>query len=80
MLKAAGSGPHITHITTGKIVDMGITDANNMGAAMAPSAADTLYQHFADTGRTPADYDYIVTGDLGRVGSSILIDLMKEKN
>ncbi len=80
VLKASGSGPHITHITTGKIVDMGITDANNMGAAMAPSAADTLFQHFADTGRSPDDYDYIVTGDLGRVGGSILIDLMKDKN
>lgn len=79
VLKSSGEGPRITHVTTGKIVDMGITDANNMGAAMAPSAADTLYRHFTDTGRKPEDYDYIVTGDLGRVGSSILIDLMKEK-
>jgi len=79
VLAADGEGPRITHVSTGKIVDMGITDANNMGAAMAPSAADTLYQHFSDTGRTPADYDYIVTGDLGQVGASIMIDLMAKQ-
>lgn len=72
--------PCITHITTGKIVDMGITDANNMGAAMAPAAADTIYQHLSDTGRQPNYYDKIITGDLGSVGASILIDLLKEKN
>lgn len=72
-------GPKITHVTTGRIVDMGIVDANNMGAAMAPAAADTIYQHFVDTGRTPAYYDYIVTGDLGAVGASILIDFLKDR-
>lgn len=72
--------PKVTHVTTGKIVDMGIVDANNMGAAMAPSAADTIYQHFEDTGRSPDYYDYIVTGDLGAVGASILIDFLKEKD
>lgn len=72
--------PRITHITTGRIVDMGIVDANNMGAAMAPSAADTIYQHFEDTGRKTEYYDKIVTGDLGSVGASILIDLLKDKN
>jgi len=71
--------PKITYATTGKIVDMGITDANNMGAAMAPSAADTIYQHFKDTGRDVSYYDRIVTGDLGSVGGSILIDLLREK-
>lgn len=80
VLSAEGEGvPEITHITTGKIVDMGITDANNMGAAMAPSAADTIYQHFKDTGRCPTYYDRIITGDLGSVGGSILIDLLQEK-
>lgn len=74
------NAPKITTVTTGRIVDMGIVDANNMGAAMAPSAADTIYQHFVDTGRTPEYYDRIVTGDLGSVGASILIDLLKDKN
>lgn len=71
--------PKVSYVTTGKIVDMGISDANNMGAAMAPSAADTIYQHFADTGTNPSHYDRIVTGDLGSIGASILIDLLMEK-
>ena len=64
--------------TTGKIVDRGITDANNMGAAMAPAAIDCLCAHFADTGRKPSDYDAIFTGDLGKIGKSIVIDQMQE--
>lgn len=68
--------PYITHITTGKIIDLGVTDPNNMGAAMAPAAADTLTAHFNDTHLTPDDYDLIVTGDLGKVGKEILCDLM----
>ena len=76
MLKAGGNGPKITHATTGKIVDMGIKDANNMGAAMAPAAVDTLYQHFVDTGRTPDYYDLILTGDLGFIGKQITTELM----
>ncbi|MBQ7573411.1 MAG: stage V sporulation protein AD [Clostridia bacterium] len=71
-----GVGPKITHITTGKIIDMGISDLNNMGAAMAPAAADTLCAHFKDTGLRPEDYDLILTGDLGVVGSDILVELM----
>ena len=70
-----GPGPYITHITSGKIVDMGIKDANNMGAAMAPAAFDTLITHFKDTGRSPSYYDAIITGDLGHIGKEILIDL-----
>ena len=70
-----GQGPFITHITSGKIVDMGIKDANNMGAAMAPAAFDTLMTHFKDTGRSPNYYDAIITGDLGHIGRDILIDL-----
>ena len=70
-----GPGPYITCITTGIIVDAGITDMNNMGAAMAPAAFETLSAHFRDTGRTPAYYDAIVTGDLGVVGSDILREL-----
>ncbi len=65
--------------TIGRVVDLGITDANNMGAAMAPAAADTLAAHFRETGRSAADYDLIVTGDLGRFGSEMLLDLCKDK-
>ena len=57
---------------------MGITDANNMGAAMAPAAADTLKAHFKDTGFSPSDYDLIATGDLGMLGKELLCRLMKE--
>ena len=70
-----GTGPFITHITPGKIVDMGIKDANNMGAAMAPAALDTLLTHFKDTGRKPSYYDGIFTGDLGHIGKEILIEM-----
>jgi len=66
----------ITKLTAGRIVDLGIKDANNMGAAMAPAAADTLQHFFEDTKTTPQDYDLIVTGDLGKVGYDILVDLM----
>ena len=76
VLSKNGNGPYVTHITTGKIIDMGIKDANNMGAAMAPAAVDTLKAHFKDTNLTPADYDIILTGDLGILGKDIMIDLM----
>ncbi|MFA5575717.1 MAG: stage V sporulation protein AD [Tissierellaceae bacterium] len=79
ILSAEGNGPYITYATTGKIVDMGIRDATNMGAAMAPAAMDTLINHFNDTGFSPQDYDLIVSGDLGSIGKSIVIDLMQEK-
>ncbi len=69
----------ITHGTIGKVVDLGITDANNMGAAMAPAACDTLCAHFCDTGRKPQDYDRIFTGDLSMIGSTLLKELMMEK-
>jgi len=54
---------------------MGIKDANNMGAAMAPAAFDTIMTHFKDTGRNPSYYDAILTGDLGYIGKDIVIDL-----
>jgi len=69
----------ITHVCMGRVVDLGITDANNMGAAMAPAAADTLLALFADTKTTPEDYDLIVTGDLGQVGHDLLLQLMREQ-
>lgn len=70
----------IKHICTGRIVDMGITDANNMGAAMAGAAADTIYKFFKDTGTTKDDYELIITGDLGQVGTELLYDLMLREN
>ena len=70
---------HATHVTLGRIVDMAIKDANNMGAAMAPAAVDTLTRHLTDMNRTAADYDLIITGDLGRVGHDILLTLMQER-
>lgn len=69
----------ITGITTGKVVDYGIKDSMNMGAAMAPAACDLIYQHFQDFGTTPKEYDRIITGDLGTVGQKILIDLLNVK-
>lgn len=78
ILTAQGAGPYITHVTTGKIVDWGVKDANNMGAAMAPAAYDTLKTHFADTGRTPSDYDLIATGDLGLLGMQLVLELFKK--
>ena len=71
--------PQITYITPGKIVDMGIKDANNMGAAMAPAALDTLITHFKDTGRKPSYYDAIITGDLGYIGKEILTEMAETK-
>ena len=76
VLSNEGTGMRVTSMTVGKMVDMGVTDVNNMGAAMAPAAADTIYRHFAETGKTPSDYDYIITGDLGDVGSELLRELL----
>ena len=75
ILTADGEGPYITHATCGRIIDQGIKDANNMGAAMAPAAYDTITTHLNDLALKPSDYDLIVTGDLASVGSEILIDL-----
>lgn len=79
VISVNGNGPMITNATIGKVVDYGITDANNMGAAMAPAACDTLYTHFQETGLTPDYYDLIITGDLGTLGSRIMKDLIWEK-
>lgn len=78
LLSRAGAGPRITMATTGKVVDYGIKDANNMGAAMAPAAADTFQVHFIDTGRNPGDYDKIVTGDLAAYGRELTIELLEK--
>lgn len=79
VLSSKGRGPKLVGATLGKVVDFGITDANNMGAAMAPAAADTLYTHFMNCSLKPRDYDLVVTGDLGAFGSRIFKDLMWEK-
>lgn len=76
-LSAEGSGPKVKHVTFGKITDLGVTDANNMGAAMAPAAFDSLRQHIEDT---KIDYDLITTGDLGTVGKSIVNRMFSEEN
>lgn len=73
------SKARITGITTGKIVDYGIKDSMNMGAAMAPAAADVIAANLSDFGRVPSDYDKIITGDLGTIGQEILIDLLKHR-
>ena len=70
-----GKGPRITGCTMGTVVDLGITDANNMGAAMAPAALRTIKNHFEDFGTCPQDYDLIVTGDLGQLGKELLLEL-----
>ena len=74
ILGREGPGPYITHVTCGKIVDKGISDPNNMGAAMAPAAYDTLAAFFRDTGTTPKDYDLVITGALGELGHGIVRD------
>ena len=79
LLAREGDGIAVTGATIGKVVDFGVTDVNNMGAAMAPAAADTIIAHLKESGKTPEDYDLIVTGDLGALGSRILKDLTREK-
>lgn len=73
----ADNGIHITHVTPGKIIDLGVTDMSNMGAAMAPSVYSTISNHLNDTGRSIDYYDYIFTGDLGIHGSDMLHELFK---
>ena len=70
-------GPFLNAATVGAVVDYGIKDANNMGAAMAPAAYETLRAHFDDLQLSPSDYDLIVTGDLGSVGKEIILDLFR---
>lgn len=74
-----GDNIKITKAVIGKVIDFGTSDLNNMGASMAPAACDTMVALFNETNTTPNDYDLIITGDLGKLGSDILRDLMKEK-
>ena len=77
ILAEKGQGPYVTHVICGRIVDKGITDSNNMGAAMAPAAYDTLSAFFRDTQTGPKDYDLILTGDLGELGHDIVRDFFQ---
>lgn len=79
LVEEAGSGPRITGCTIGTVRDLGIQDANNMGAAMAPAAFDTIKAHLEDFSRTPEDFDLIVTGDLGQLGKDALLMLGQEE-
>ena len=76
VVSAEGGPPFITGGCIGKIADLGVTDTSNMGAAMAPAAADTILRYLQDTKTNPESYDAIVTGDLGNIGSPLLIDLL----
>lgn len=80
VIVSKGNGPQISAVTIGKIVDLGVTDANNMGAAMAPAAADTIKDHIKSMGAKPSDYDLILTGDLGKIGRQLLIELLDQDN
>jgi stage V sporulation protein AD len=73
-------GPYIKEITVGQIIDLGIKDINNMGAAMAPAAAETIKAYLTDTGQTMSNFDLIVTGDLGLVGHELLKELLQREN
>ena len=79
ILSRQAEGPYITHAVRGRIVDLGVTDMTNMGAAMAPAAFDTLSALFRDTGTAPKDYDLILTGDLGDVGSRLVVELFRRE-
>lgn len=77
--KSEKNSPHAVRAIIGKIVDKGITDANNMGAAMAPAAADTIATFLNETQTGAGDYDLILTGDLGKVGSTLLYELLEKE-
>ena len=76
---STGSGPKIDACTIGTVTDLGIKDANNMGAAMAPAALETIRTHLADLGRNSDDFDLIVTGDLGQLGKEVLLTLAQKE-
>lgn len=79
VLSTKAAKARISGLTTGKIVDYGLKDSQNMGACMAPAACDTIARNFADFQRNPNDYDHIITGDLGSIGQQILFDLLKKQ-
>lgn len=79
LVSCKGSGPRITACTVGTVTDLGIKDAANMGAAMAPAALETIKAHFCDLDTTPDDFDLIVTGDLGKLGKEALLSLARRE-
>lgn len=79
LVSAKGKGPVITSCTVGTVTDLGIKDANNMGAAMAPAALSTIRAHFDDLSTSADDYDLIVTGDLGQLGKDVLLTLSQQE-
>lgn len=78
LVEQGSFAPCVKEVLFGRPRDYGITDANNMGAAMAPAAADTLASYFSLTGQKPENFDAIITGDLGYEGSGILLDLLSQ--
>ena len=78
VLGEEGVGPKITSATIGRVIDLGISDPFNMGAAMAPAAVDTIEAHFRDLNVDASYYDLIATGDLGKVGHELAISLLKD--
>jgi len=78
LVASTGKGPKVTCATIGRVIDMGLSDPYNMGAAMAPAAVDTIEAHFRDLNIDPSYYDLIATGDLGRVGHRIAGDLLQK--
>lgn len=79
LVTSVGHGPKVEACTVGTVTDLGITDANNMGAAMAPAAFATIKAHLQDMNRSPEDFDLIVTGDLGHVGKELLTNLARNE-
>ena len=77
VLTAEGGGPRVTAAVPGRVTDLGLTDSCNMGAAMAPAAYHTISAYFRDTGEGPGDFDCILTGDLGKFGHALLIELFR---
>lgn len=76
-LERGNEPPFVTECVIGKITDAGIKDQNNMGAAMAPAAADTILRYFNSSGRSPSEFDIIVTGDLGQEGHELADEIIK---
>lgn len=79
VLSSDGEGPEIFACTIGRVIDLGVKDANNMGAVMAPAACDTICTHLNDLNISPEFYDLIITGDLGKFGSKLLLELARER-
>ena len=79
LVRPWGCGPYVQAVTFGRVRDFEVCDINNMGAAMAPAAAETILRYCTDTGRTPADFDAVFTGDLGIVGTRLLKQLLEKE-